>query len=73
MFYFPHRYLNMSGYSMFTHEEALEFLTNQLGVAAAQDRLSWGRRTLLDEITTNLQIRLPFTNLGLMSIERDER
>ncbi|KAK3757898.1 hypothetical protein RRG08_031544 [Elysia crispata] len=63
----------MSGYSMFTHEEALEFLTNQLGVADAQDRLSWDRRTLLDEITTNLQIRLPFTNLGLMSIERDER
>ncbi|KAH9502778.1 hypothetical protein Btru_069763 [Bulinus truncatus] len=58
---------------LFTKEEAFDFLKNILDVKEAEMRLSTDRKGLLDNIVTNMQTRLLFNNMRLLSDPPESR
>ncbi|BFZ20185.1 hypothetical protein BsWGS_23224 [Bradybaena similaris] len=58
---------------MFTREEAVKFLTENLNIPNVEQRLKSDRKNLLDEIATNIQTHLPFQNLKLLSEVPEKR
>uniref|UniRef100_A0A0B7AMS0 arylamine N-acetyltransferase n=1 Tax=Arion vulgaris TaxID=1028688 RepID=A0A0B7AMS0_9EUPU len=58
---------------MFTREESLKFLSENLEIDNVEQRLQNDRRSLLDEIATNIQTHLPFQNLRLLSEVPEKR
>ncbi|CAG5119774.1 unnamed protein product [Candidula unifasciata] len=58
---------------MFTKEEAVKFFTENLDISNVEQRLKTDRRSLLDEIATNIQTHLPFQNLKLLSEVPEKR
>lgn len=65
--------LAVASMDMFTREEAVKFLTENLNISNVEQRLKSDRKNLLDEIATNIQTHLPFQNLKLLSEVPEKR
>ncbi|XP_005112855.1 uncharacterized protein LOC101854469 [Aplysia californica] len=59
--------------SMFTKDEALSFLKNNLKVRDVEKRLETDRRSLLDDFVVAMQTQLVFQNLRLLSVPKAQR
>ena len=58
---------------MFTKEEAVSFLQTTWGIKRVEERLHDDRKALLEEITVQVQTKVPFQSITLMSVPPAER
>lgn len=58
---------------MFTQREAVTLLEDHWGVQNVEKRLKDDRHSLLDDIVTSVQAKVPFQNLSLMAVPTSER
>ncbi|GFS03084.1 arylamine N-acetyltransferase [Elysia marginata] len=58
---------------MFTPEEAFSFVAEKLKVKNVRERIASDRKRLLDDIAVAMQTELPFQNVHLLRISRENR